>query len=72
MKLSVLKKKIIKAQIEFNIEVGMNISEAREFKKQIKSLMYECDDAQDIINLLGQYGYDEATEYVLSFLVSQD
>jgi hypothetical protein len=72
MKLSVLKKKIIKAEIEFNIEVGMNISEAREFKKQIKLEMDDCDDAQDIINLLGQYGYDDATDYVLSFLVSHN
>jgi hypothetical protein len=72
MKLSVLKKKIIKDQIEFHFEVGINGPAYREFKKQIKLEMDECNDVQDVINLMGEYGHDEPTEYVLSFLVTQD
>jgi len=67
MKLSVLKKKIIKDQIEFHTEVGMRVSDIRQFKETITQDINECKNVIQIVNTLAGYGYEETAAFDLIF-----
>lgn len=71
MKLSTLKKKILKDQVEFRFEMGENVGVVKEFKQQFQSELDECKNVLDLIQCLGNYGYDRqgAIEIIFGFLV---